>query len=178
MTDIAAPRADACRNVAEDDAHELSLTRVYDATPAQVFRAWTDAESLKQWFVPKPWSIASVKQDLRPGGQSLVVMRDPDGNDYPNDGVYLEVVPDRKLVFTNAYTPGWVPANPQPIKMTAIVTFEAEAGGKTRYTARALHWSAADREVHEKMGFHEGWGTCADQLGELLARQAGAAGAR
>ncbi len=51
----------------------------------------------------------------------------------------------------------------------AIVTFEDE-GGKTRYTARALHWNAADREHHENMGFHEGWGKAADQLAELVAR--------
>jgi uncharacterized protein YndB with AHSA1/START domain len=53
--------------------------------------------------------------------------------------------------------------------MTAIVTFEDE-GGKTRYTARALHWTAADRERHEKMGFHEGWGQCADQLAEVARK--------
>ena len=84
--------------------------------------------------------------------------------------MYLEVVPNRRIVFTNAYTEGWVPADPQPMKMTAIVTFEPEGEGRTRYTARAVHWSAADRDTHEKMGFHEGWGQCADQLGELLAR--------
>ncbi|MDA7414852.1 SRPBCC family protein [Xenophilus arseniciresistens] len=167
MTDTA---ADPCRNVATDDAFELSLTRLYDAPPEKLFRAWTDPELLKQWFVPKPWSIARVEHDLRPGGRALVVMQDPDGNEYPNDGVFLEIVPNRLLVSTNAFTPGWQPADPQPIKMVAIVSFEPEGEGKTRYTARARHWSAADRETHEKMGFHEGWGICADQLGELVAR--------
>jgi len=151
------------------DGHELSLTRVFDAPPEKVFRAWTDPELMKQWFVPRPWSIASVEADLRPGGHSNVVMRDPEGNEYPNLGVYLEVVENEKLVFTNAFTAGWVPVSPQPL-MVAIVTFEALEGGKTRYTARARHWTAQDREAHEKMGFHEGWGQCADQLGELLAR--------
>jgi len=169
MTDTTNP--DPCRNVAASDAHALSLTRLYDATPEQVFRAWTDPELLKQWFVPRPWTISRVQHDLRPGGQSLVVMRDPDGNEYPNDGVFLEIVPNRKLVFTNAFTPGWVPADPQPIKMVAVVSFEPEGEGKTRYTATAMHWSAADRETHEKMGFHEGWGQCADQLAELLAKR-------
>jgi uncharacterized protein YndB with AHSA1/START domain len=53
--------------------------------------------------------------------------------------------------------------------MTAIITF-ADEGGKTRYTARALHWTAADRETHEYMGFHRGWGQCADQLAALAKK--------
>jgi uncharacterized protein YndB with AHSA1/START domain len=52
--------------------------------------------------------------------------------------------------------------------MTAIVTFEDLGDGRTRYTARARHWTVEDRKEHEKMGFHEGWGQCADQLAELL----------
>jgi len=46
----------------------------------------------------------------------------------------------------------------------------AAEGGKTRYTARVRHWSVADREAHEKRGFHEGWGRCADQLAALVAK--------
>jgi uncharacterized protein YndB with AHSA1/START domain len=53
--------------------------------------------------------------------------------------------------------------------MTGILTFENE-GGKTRYTARVLHWTAADRETHEKMGFHKGWGIATDQLAALAAK--------
>jgi len=91
-------------------------------------------------------------------------MRDPDGNEYPNPGVYLEVVPNEKLVFTDAFTAGW--ATSEKPFFVGVLTFEDE-GGKTRYTARALHWSVDDREAHEKMGFHEGWGLCATQLEEL-----------
>ncbi len=43
-------------------------------------------------------------------------------------------------------------------------------GGKTNYTARVRHWSVADREAREKMGFHQGWGQCADQLAALVAK--------
>ena len=68
---------------------------------------------------------------------------------------------------TDAYTRAWEPSA-QPF-MTVILTFE-NIGGKTRYTARVRHWSAADRERHEQMGFHQGWGQCADQLAELLQR--------
>ncbi len=92
--------------------------------------------------------------------------RAPRATTIPNPGVYLEVVENEKLVFTDAYTTAWEPSE-KPF-MTAIVTFEDLGDGKTRYTARVRHWTVDDREAHEKMGFHEGWGQCADQLAELL----------
>ncbi len=66
-------------------------------------------------------------------------MRDPDGNEFPNRGVYLEVIKVERLLFTDAYTKAWEPSE-KPF-MTAILTFENESG-KTRYTARVLHWRA------------------------------------
>jgi uncharacterized protein YndB with AHSA1/START domain len=149
------------------EERDLVLTRLIDAPREKLFRAWTDPELMKQWFVPRPWTLSVAEVDLRPGGSSLIVMRDPDGNEFPNRGVYLEVIPNERIVVTDAYTEAWTPSA-KPF-MTAIVTFEDE-GGKTRYTARARHWTAADREAHEKMGFHEGWGKCADQLAELVAK--------
>jgi len=143
------------------------LTRLIDAPREKLFRAWTDPELLKQWFAPKPFTTPIAETDVRPGGSSLIVMRDPDGTDLPNRGVYLEVVPNERLVFTDAYTKAWEPSE-KPF-MTVILTFENE-GRKTRYTARVLHWTAADREAHEKMGFHEGWGQCTDQLAALVAK--------
>jgi uncharacterized protein YndB with AHSA1/START domain len=93
-------------------------------------------------------------------------MRSPEGADMPNRGVYLEVVPNERLVFTDAYKRAWEPSE-HPF-MTVVLTFE-DLGGKTKYTARVLHWTVADRQMHEKMGFHEGWGRCADQLAALAA---------
>ena len=78
-----------------------------------------------------------------------------------------ETVKNERLVFTDAYVSAWEPSS-KPF-MTGTITFEDLGGGKTRYTARVTHWSAADREAHEKMGFHEGWGKCTDQL-EALTR--------
>jgi uncharacterized protein YndB with AHSA1/START domain len=146
---------------------ELVLTRLIDASREKLFRAWTDPALLKQWFAPIPYTTPVAEIDLRPGGANLIVMRGPDGNEFPNRGVYLEVVPNERLVFTDAYTKAWEPA-PKPF-MTVIVTFEEE-GGKTRYTARVRHWTVADREQHEKMGFHQGWGQCTDQLAALVAK--------
>ena len=146
---------------------ELVLTRVIDAPREKVFRAWTDPALLVRWFAPLPWTTPHAELDVRPGGATLIVMRGPDGKDLPNRGVYLEVVESERLVFTDAYTKAWEPS-PKPF-MTVILTFE-DLGGKTRYTARVRHWTAADRETHEKMGFHQGWGLCADQLAALVAR--------
>jgi uncharacterized protein YndB with AHSA1/START domain len=146
---------------------ELVLTRLIDAPRDKLFRAWTEPKLVKQWFAPLPWTTSAAEIDLRPGGASLIVMRDPDGNEFPNPGIYLEVVKNERLVFTDAFTRAWEPSE-KPF-MTAIVTFEDE-GGKTRYTARVRHWTVADREAHEKMGFHEGWGQCADQLAALVAK--------
>ena len=148
-------------------SRELVLTRLLDAPREKLFAAWTRPELMKQWFVPAPWTIAHVETDVRPGGSSLIVMRSPEGQEFPNRGIYLEVVPNERIVFTDAYTKAWEPSE-KPF-FTGIITFE-DVGGKTRYTARALHWNAADRETHEKMGFHEGWGKCADQLEELAKR--------
>jgi len=149
------------------EGRDLILTRMIDAPPEKVFKAWTDPALLKQWFAPLPWTIATVETDVRPGGSSLIVMRSPEGAEFPNRGVYLEVVKNQRIVFTDAYTAAWEPSE-KPF-MTAIMTFE-EAGGKTKYTARARHWTEADREAHEKMGFHVGWAICAEQLAELVGR--------
>jgi uncharacterized protein YndB with AHSA1/START domain len=146
---------------------ELVLTRLINAPREKVYRAWTDPELLKQWFAPKPYTTPIVEIDVRPGGSAYFVMRGPDGKDLPNRGVYLEVVPNEKLVSTDAYVKAWEPSE-KPF-MTLILTFEDE-GGKTRYTARVRHWTVADREAHEKMGFHEGWGLCTDQLEALVAK--------
>lgn len=146
--------------------HELSLTRIIDAPPKKLYRAWTEPELLKTWFCPAPWKVTHAELDLRPGGRNLVVMNGPNGEEIPNEGIYLEIEPNRKLVFTDAYTEGWVPTD-TPF-MTGIVTFEDMGDGRTRYIAKALHWTEKDLKAHEEMGFHEGWGICADQLAALV----------
>lgn len=148
--------------------YELSLTRVIDAPREKIFKAWTNPELVKQWFAPLPWTTPHVEMDVRPGGANLFVMSDPDGNQFPNRGVYLDVVENEKLVFTDAFTSAWVPSA-KPF-MVGTITLEDLDGGKTRYTATVLHWNEEDRQAHEKMGFHQGWGQCTDQLAALVAR--------
>lgn len=146
-------------------AYALQLVREIDAPAEQLFKAWTTPERMGEWFCPKPWKVTEARVDLRPGGSSYILMEGPDGEKIPSHGVYLEVVPNRKLVFTDAYTSAWVPSE-KPF-MTAVVEFEDLGNGRTRYTATALHWTEEDKKAHEEMGFHEGWGTVADQLARI-----------
>jgi uncharacterized protein YndB with AHSA1/START domain len=147
-------------------AHELVLTRLINAPRAKLFRCWTEPALIVQWFTPPPWKTVAAEVDLRAGGSSLITMQGPDGTLVPNPGIYLEVVKDERLVFTDAYTSAWVPSA-KPF-FTGILSFEDEAG-QTRYTARARHWTAEDCAAHEQMGFHAGWGVATDQLAALAA---------
>ncbi len=146
---------------------ELSITRVLDVSRDKLFRCWTEPELLKQWFCPAPWTVSKAHVDPRPGGRSFIVMNGPNGEVMPNEGVYLEVIPNEKIVFTDAYTSGWQPSA-KPF-FTGIITFDEAEGGKTKYTARARHWKEEDKAMHEQMGFEVGWGICAQQL-EALAK--------
>lgn len=148
-----------------DTQRDLTITRLIDAPPARLFAAWTQPALLARWFAPKPWSVARASLDPRPGGEFLVVMRGPDGTEMPCPGVFLDVIPDRRIVMTDAYTTGWHPSA-KPF-LTTVITLE-ERDGRTHYVAQARHWSVADREAHEKMGFETGWSQCLDQLVELL----------
>jgi uncharacterized protein YndB with AHSA1/START domain len=148
------------------EQRELVLTRILNVPREKLFRAWTEPELLKPWFAPKPWSTSTAELDVRPGGSSLIVMRSPEGQEFPSRGIYLDVVKNQRLVFTDAFVRAWEPSE-KPF-MVGIITFEDHNGG-TRYTARVQHWSVADREAHEQMGFHQGWGTCTDQLAAFAA---------
>ena len=148
-----------------DPQLDLVLDRVIDVPTDLVWKAWTEPEHLKQWFAPRPWSITTVELDLKPGGRIHFVMRSPEGEEFPNTGCYLEVVPGKRLVWTDSLLPGYRPsANPF---FTAYVMFEPQGTG-TRYVAIAVHGNQETRERHEQMGFHEGWGTVLNQMVEYI----------
>ncbi|WP_395005690.1 SRPBCC family protein [Cypionkella sp.] len=149
-----------------DPALDLSLTREIALPPAVLFACWTQSQHIPQFFVPKPHRVVACHIDLRVGGAFNTTF-DVDGALMQNNGVWLEIVPDKKLVFTDAYTEGWKPA-PEPF-MTAIITLDDLGNNRSRYTAIARHRSAEAAETHRQMGFHQGWGTVVDQL-EAYAR--------
>ncbi len=146
--------------------HVLTLERVLDAPVEKIWRCWTEPALVKQWFCPGPWHASGIRIDLRPGGEFSMVMNGPDGESFASSGVFLDVEPGRRLVFTDAFLPGWVPS--ERAFMTAETLFENAGEGKTRYFTRAMHWDKAALENPERMGFHEGWGKSIDQL-EVLA---------
>ncbi len=144
-----------------DPRLDLVLERVIDVPPALVWEAWTKPEHLRHWFTPKPWTVAHCEVDLRPGGIFRTVMRGPDGQEHDVAGCFLEIVPQQRLIWTDALLPGYRPsANPF---FTAIVEIEPNGKG-TRYIATAVHRDEDGRKKHEEMGFHQGWGTVLDQL--------------
>ena len=145
--------------------YDLVLEKTLDAPRQNIWRCWTEPELLKNWFCPKPWQTTHAEMDVRPGGGNRFTMRGPNGEKNNHSGIYLEVVPGERLVFTDAFTSGWKPSA-KPF-MTGVVTMEDDGPGRTRYVAIARHWTAEDKETHEKMGFHEGWGQAARQLEEL-----------
>lgn len=145
--------------------NELSISRLLNVPRSAVWQAWSDPKELVKWWCPRPWTTELRGFDLRPGGTFHTFMRGPDGDTSDNPGVFLEILPQERIVFTSSLVEGWCPATPW-LAMTAIIFMEDEGKG-TRYTARVLHKDAEDQRKHEEMGFHEGWGICIEQLGEL-----------
>lgn len=150
-----------------DPRLDLVLERVVDVPRDLVWAAWTRPEHLRKWFAPAPWTVTDCEVDLRPGGEFRFVMRSPEGKDFPSVGCYLDVVPNERLVWTDALLPGFRPSE-EPF-FTAIITLESQGKG-TRYTAMARHKDEPTRKRHEEMGFHEGWGTVLDQLVALVRK--------
>ncbi|HYF00501.1 MAG TPA: SRPBCC family protein [Planctomycetota bacterium] len=154
-----------------DAKRDLVLERVVDVPPELIWKAWTDPKHLTPWFTPDPWKTVGCEIDLRPGGRFHTVMRSPEGQEFPSDGCYLEIVPNRRLVWTSALEPGYRPAKRtatpghecEELLFTCVLTLEPQGKG-TKYTATALHMTEADAAKHATMGFHEGWGKCLDQL--------------
>ena len=148
-------------------SNELVLERTLRAPRMAIWRCWTEPALLELWFCPKPWFVSDVVSDLRAGGASSMTMNGPNGEKFPNNGLYLEVIPGQRLVFTDAFTSAWMPSG--KAFMVGEINLADAPGGGTLYKAVARHWNAQDRAEHEKLGFHQGWGIAADQL-EALAK--------
>lgn len=156
---------------------DLSFARIVEVPKELIWRAWTEPELLKPWFCPLPWKTIACEIDLRPGGLFRTTMQSPDGTEFPNAGCYLEVIPNEKLVWTNALLPGYRPSDVTQIcgssaasfLFTAMIELADHAEG-TRYTATVLHADEAGCQKHASMGFESGWGTALDQLVAMIKK--------
>jgi uncharacterized protein YndB with AHSA1/START domain len=146
---------------------DLVLERIVDVSPELVFKAWTTPVHLMPWFCPKPYRTVDCEIDLKPGGKFFVQMADADGHKLPaTPDCYLEIVPNRKLVWTSALGPGFRPHDPAaaPWFFTALLRFEPHGNGGCKYTATAIHATKEHATAHETMSFTRGWGKVLEQL--------------
>ncbi len=149
-----------------DQSKELSITRYIDAPRAVVWKAFT--ERMEEWWCPKPWTTEIIEQDMRPGGRSAMIMRGPNGEEAPQEGVFLDVKLGELFIFTDAFTVGWQPSGPF---MVGIMRF-ADEGKGTRYAGSARHWTEEAYKQHQEMGFEQGWSAVADQLAAIAEAMA------
>jgi len=141
--------------------HELSITRLIAAPPARVWDVLVNRQ--EEWWCPKPWQARIQHQDRRAGGVCEMTFYGPDGEEMPQNGIYLAFEEGRRFATTDAVTGDLEPSGPFMIGIWEV----APEGDGTRYTATARHWTEEARRQHAEMGFEEGWNACADQLQAL-----------
>lgn len=155
-----------------DPKGENALTLIVDVTldaPRDaVWRCWTESALIRKWYCPKPWRVDSADLDVRPGGRFNTVFAGPAGERHDSKGMFLGVEPKSRLVFTDGYTEGFIPA-PKHF-MTGFVELSDDGLGKTRMVWGARHASEEDAKAHLDMGFREGWKSAALQLEEAAQR--------
>jgi uncharacterized protein YndB with AHSA1/START domain len=154
-------------------ALDLVLERTIAVTPERVWAAWTQPELLMQWFTPAPWKTVAADIDVRPGGRCNITMESPEGDRHPNNGCYLQLEPNRLLIFTSVMTENYRPVAPTNgaggLSMTARIEIEPAPNGSTLYRAIAMHTDENGCKQHFDMGFAEGWGAALEQLVTLMS---------
>jgi uncharacterized protein YndB with AHSA1/START domain len=155
--------ADDTKTFAE---RELTLTRVLNAPRERVFKAWTDLKELAQWWGPKDFINPVCEVDLRPGGALRIVMRAPNGAEYPMKGVFREIVPPSRLVFTNIAVDK---DGHHIIEGLTSVTF-ADDGGKTKLTVQTRGVAMVDYAAAYLQGMEAGWTQSLEKLEAQMLR--------
>lgn len=152
-----------------DPELDLTISRIIKAPRSRIWSAWTDSARFEQWWIPEPARCKVVEMELRPGGAFATQISENGGAFQPHlDACFLAVEEGQKIVFTNALTGGWRPA--EQAFMTAIITLADHPEG-TDYHAHVMHKSNADRNMHEEAGFFDGWGTVIGQLARLVEQR-------
>ena len=151
--------------VSDTSDRELILSRVFDAPRDLVWEAWTDPLQVAQWWGPNGFTTTIEIMDVRPGGHWRHVMHGPNGTDYPNDIVFLEVVKHERIVYSNK---GGKKGEPD-VQFESTWTFE-EQQGKTKVTLHMIFPTAEVRkQVVEVYKAIEGGEQTLGRLAEHLA---------
>ena len=149
-----------------DPERDLEISRIINAPRQRVWDAWSKPDQFAQWWIPEPALCRVVAMELRPGGALVTEMSENGGPFGPHlSACYLEIIEGRRIVVSNALVGGWRPAE-QPF-MTADITLDDHDLG-TAYRAVVMHKSPEDRNLHQELGFYDGWGTVAAQLAKLV----------
>ena len=149
-----------------DPKLDIAIERFIDAPTRLVWEALTKPEHLKEWYMPKAWGrVARAEMDVRPGGILRIDIAVANGQDVPNLGCILDVVPMKRLVWTSMLFPGYRPAVFDDVPITAIMTMASEGSG-TRYVFTALHRDEGDLEKNRTSGWLEGTQIALDQFVE------------
>ena len=149
-----------------DPQLDLEISRIIKAPRARIWDAWTRPEQFAQWWIPEPALCRVVELDVRPGGAMITEMNEDGTGFVPHmQACYLDIEAGRRIVFTNALTGGWRPAEQSFI--TAVITLDDHDQG-TAYRALVMHKSPEDRNMHQELGFYDGWGTVAAQLAKFV----------
>ena len=150
---------------ANTEGRELVYKRIFNAPREIVFAAWTDPKHLVQWWGPQGFSTTIQEMDVKPGGVWRLVMHGPDGTDYKNRIVFLEVLKPERLVYKHDPEKG-----SEPVTFETTVTF-ADRGDMTEVIMRQLFPSAEILEqVVKKYGAVEGAKQTLGRLGEYVTR--------
>jgi uncharacterized protein YndB with AHSA1/START domain len=153
--------------MAENHAErDVVIPRLFDASPAAVFKAWTDPRQLKLWWGPHGFTNPVCEVDARVGGAWRIVMRAPDGTDYPCGGIYREIVAPERLVFTNIATD----KDGQPILDGLTTVLFAAQGDKTKLTLQTRAVALVGYAAAYLAGMEAGWTQSLDRLAAELAR--------
>ena len=153
----------------EETNIKLQLTRVFDAPRELVFEAWTDANQIKEWFKPSSEaSLQSVKADVRVGGRYRIQMRNAVGEYYTSVGIYREVKPPERLVFTWQFEKDGSGDEFSEVEAPEmLVTLEFKARGKQTelILTHEKFASVESRDRHE-----HGWTGCLNELGKFVGK--------
>jgi uncharacterized protein YndB with AHSA1/START domain len=146
----------------------ITMTRTFDAPRELVYKMWTDPKHIRHWFGPEGFSVPNCEIDFRLGGTWHIDMQGPDGTVYPNKGVYQEIVPPEKIVYSDVVDDGAAWGDTPPPSSVNTVLFEAE-DGKTRLTTITRLQSIAARDAMVEMGAVAGWDETLNKLAAYLA---------